>query len=104
MKDIIKHKKIYILVPILVISILLLSMGIIRTKSEEQAKSSQYLGSIYKGNYVWGGAMNLCWNELNENILKEKLQLNTDNKIALEMVETLNNPVFTKKDIDEKSY
>lgn len=63
-----------------------------------------YLGSDFKGNYIWGGAMNLAWNELNDNILREKLKLNADDKIALEMVEKFNNPVFTKNDLDEKSY
>jgi len=66
--------------------------------------TGNYLGSYYKGNYVWGGAMNLAWNELNENILQEKLQLNTDDKIALEMVSKLNNAPFTKSDLDEESY
>ncbi len=63
-----------------------------------------YLGSEYKGNYIWGGAMNLAWNELNENILHEKLKLKTDDKIALDMVEKFNNPIFTKNDLDDKSY
>lgn len=43
--------------------------------------TGNYLGSYFKGNYVWGGAMNLTWNELNDNILHEKLQLKTDAKI-----------------------
>ena len=63
-----------------------------------------YLGSEYKGNYVWGGAMNLAWNELNENILHEKLRLITDDKKALGMVDRLNHAPFTKNDLDEKSY
>ena len=63
-----------------------------------------YLGSEYKGNYVWGGAMNLAWLELNENILHEKLRLNTNDKVALEMVDKLNRSPFTKNDLDEKSY
>jgi hypothetical protein len=66
--------------------------------------SGAYLGSEYKGNFVWAGAMNLAWNELNDNILKEKLQLNTTDAAALKMVGELNNPVFTKNDLDEKSY
>ena len=68
------------------------------------AHHSEYLGSAYKGNFVWAGAMNLAWTELNENILKEKLRLNTQDEVALHMVEVLNNPVFTKNDLDEKSY
>lgn len=63
-----------------------------------------YLASYCKGNYIWAGAMNLAWNELNDNILHGKLKLNTSDKIALQMVEKLNNPVFTKHDLDEKSY
>ncbi len=63
-----------------------------------------YLGSQYKGNYVWGGAMNLAWNELNENIVGEKLKLKTDDKVALEMADKFNHAPFTKNDLDEKSY
>jgi len=63
-----------------------------------------YAGSLCKGNYVWGGAMNLAWNELNENVLKEKLVLATDDKIAIEMLSKLNHPSFGKNDLDEPSY
>src|SRR5208337_3734647 len=63
-----------------------------------------YLGSEYKGNFVWGGAMNLAWYELNENILHEKLKLNTNDKAALEMADKLNNSPFTKNDLNEQSY
>lgn len=63
-----------------------------------------YLGSDYKGNYVWGGAMNLAWTELAENIIKEDIQLNTQDKIALEMVSKLNDAPFSKSDSDEESY
>ena len=65
---------------------------------------NHYLGSEYKGNYVWGGAMNLAWHELTENIVHEKLRLNTDDKVALEMVDKLNHSPFTRNDLDEKSY
>ncbi len=63
-----------------------------------------YLGSEYKGNYVWGLAMNLAWNELNESILHEKLKLKADDKIALRMADQLNDAPFAKNDLDEKSY
>ncbi len=66
--------------------------------------SGPYLGSEYKGNYVWGGAMNLAWTELNDNLIKEKTQLKTDDKTAVEMVKQLNDPIFTKTDLDEASY
>ena len=75
-------------------------------KSEEPTlnNTGDYLGSYYEGNYVWGGAMNLAWNELNENILGEKLKLATEDELALSMVENFNNAVFTKDDLDEASY
>ncbi len=66
--------------------------------------AGNYLGSDYKGNYVWGGAMNLAWTELAENIIKEDIQLNTQDKIALEMVSKLNDAPFSKRDLDEESY
>jgi len=65
---------------------------------------NNYTGSDYKGNYVYGAAMNLAWNDLNDNILHEKLRLRTNDKIALEMVDKFNNAVFTKDDLDEASY
>lgn len=73
-------------------------------KDTKTTITGNYLGSYLNGNYVWGGAMNLAWNELNENILKEKLQLHSQDKTALEMVEKLNNPSFSKNDLDENSY
>jgi hypothetical protein len=66
--------------------------------------SGNYLGSDYKGNYVWGGAMNLAWTELAENIIKEDIQLNTKDKVALEMASKLNDAPFSKNDLDEESY
>jgi len=66
--------------------------------------SWNYLGSYYKGNYIWGLAMNLTWNELNENILHEKLQLNTADETALKMVVKLNDTPFSKSDLDKESY
>jgi len=66
--------------------------------------SGNYLGSFYAENYVWGGAMNLAWNELNENILHEKLQLNTTDEKALDMVARLNDAPFAKNDFDKESY
>ena len=66
--------------------------------------AGNYLGSEYKGNYVWGGAMNLAWTELAENIIKEDIQLNTQEKVALEMVSKLNDASFSKSDLDEESY
>src|ERR1035437_9607192 len=63
-----------------------------------------YTGSFYKGNYIWGAAMNLAWNELTDSVLKERLSLATDNKLALEMVAMCNKQAFTKNDLDNESY
>jgi hypothetical protein len=48
--------------------------------------------------------MNLAWKELDENILHENLTLNTDDKVALEIVEKFNSEAFKKTDLDERSY
>lgn len=66
--------------------------------------SGNYLGSDYKGNYVWGGAMNLAWTDLREAIIKEDISLATHSSIVLEMVKKLNNPSFAKTDLDSYSY
>jgi hypothetical protein len=63
-----------------------------------------YTGSESKGNYVWGGAMNLAWNELTDNIVKEPIRLKTDDKQSLAMLEKLNSPVITTRDLDDASY
>ena len=67
-------------------------------------RSGNYVGEEYNGNYIWGGAMNLAWNELNDNILHGKLQLNTADKNVLAIVDKFNNPSVTKDDLDEASY
>jgi hypothetical protein len=68
------------------------------------ADGDNYTGSNYKGNYVWGGAMNLAWNELSANIIHGKIKLNTDSPKALATTNKLNQPVFSNKDLDEASY
>ena len=77
---------------------------LVSKSGQTPTEQDYYLGSEYKGNYVWGLAMNLAWNELNENILHEKLKLKTEDKVALEMADKFNHAPFTKNDLDEKSY
>lgn len=87
---------------ILICSIVFLT---VYAKSDVSPQTTQrYVGSEYKGNYVWGGAMNLAWTELCNSILKAPLTLATEDSTALMMAQSFNNPVFTKKDLDEKSY
>jgi len=63
-----------------------------------------YAGSEYKGNYIWGGAMNLAWTELTDNIVKDTIRLVTTDSLALATLAKFNNPVITKHDLDEASY
>ncbi len=107
-------KKLLSLIPVLTIVFLLTGCNIKQTpgtpgtspviRDTKAEITGNYLGSDYKGNYVWGGAMNLAWNELNDNILQEKLKLATADEVALEMAQKFNNPVFAVNDLDEKSY
>jgi len=63
-----------------------------------------YAGSSYQGNYIWSGAMNLAWNDLNENVLGEELKINSTDQRILDIVEKFNTSPFSKKDLDSKSY
>jgi len=74
------------------------------TPDLSRAAGMEYLGSRLKGNYVWGGAMNLAWHEMTENVLHSKLELNTGDEAALEMADEFNRSPFSKNDLDEKSY
>ncbi|HOG27615.1 MAG TPA: hypothetical protein P5518_07970 [Candidatus Cloacimonas sp.] len=69
-----------------------------------ETENLNYTGSKLKSNYIWGGAMNLAWNELIENFTGEPIELATKDENALKTLHCLNNPVFTKDDIDEASY
>ena len=68
------------------------------------AADMDYAGSRFQGNYVWGGAMNLAWREMIDNILHEKLELKTEDNAALEMVNKFNRSPFSKDDLDQESY
>jgi hypothetical protein len=48
--------------------------------------------------------MNFAWNDLKENILKENVILDTEDKKALELTEKLNNSIITKNVLDSESY
>lgn len=51
-------------------------------------------------NMVWCGAMNLAWNELRDNIVKEDVKLNGESGL----LEELNRKPFTKENLSEKDY
>lgn len=63
-----------------------------------------YTGSMYKGNYVWSGAMNLCWTELCQSVIHAPITLRTGDTAALKMADCFNHPVCTKADLDAPSY
>lgn len=48
--------------------------------------------------------MSLAWHSLNKEIIKGKVQLNTNNPEAVTMVNLLNGSPFSTADLDEKSY
>ncbi len=79
---------------------------IINTEENINTNTKNYTGSLYKGNYIWGGAMNLAWTDLSKNIIKEKIDLVLDSSEtdAKKLLEKLNNPVMTKSDLSEKNY
>ena len=77
--------------------------SVIRPINNIQVKDA-YTGSMYKGNYIYGAAMNLAWNELMTDFTKGPVLLNTEDKSALETVEKFNQSIFTKDDLDFESY
>lgn len=68
------------------------------------APSNRYTGSLYEGNYIWTGAMNLCWTALSQTIIHEPIAVRTETAEALEMADRFNHPVCTTADLDEPSY
>jgi hypothetical protein len=74
------------------------------SKSTAMLLKSTLNGALHKGNFVWGGAMNICWNTLENDIIKDKLKLGVKGDLATRMVENFKNALFTKKDLTEDSY
>ncbi len=106
-------KNLVILIPIIISTYFIASCSsqsveknVPKEKINDQSipDSTHYLASDYQWNYVWAWAMNLAWNELWDTVFHQNPQLQTDDKVALDMVEKLNNPVLTKDDLDERSY
>lgn len=63
-----------------------------------------YVGSLYKDNYVWGGAMNLAWNELSDEIIGEAIQIASSDEATQNIVQAFNARPFTVEDLDSESY
>ncbi len=75
-----------------------------KSESSHAVILDNFIGSYCKGNYVWGLAMNLAWQELTDTILHEKLALNTTDKDALAITQSFNHTHLSKNDIDDASY
>lgn len=71
---------------------------------DSKKQSTRFTGSELKGNYIYGAAMNLAWNEVNENIVHGKLEFKTDDPATLALANIFNSAPFTKEDLDEASY
>jgi hypothetical protein len=65
-----------------------------------------FTGSLYKGNFVYGGAMQLAFNELKSGLLHDnlKLSLGPNDKEPKRLLDIFNNSIFSKNDLDESSY
>jgi hypothetical protein len=63
----------------------------------------KYTGSIKGENYIYGAAMNLAWNEMNENVIHGNLILETESRDALRTVKLFNNAPFSVNDLDAES-
>lgn len=61
-------------------------------------------GALHKGNYVWGGAMNLCWTELCQNINNGPLDLVLKDEHAVAMAKNFNKSPFSLKDLSKDCY
>lgn len=77
------------------------------SQNSKSKTGTQYFttGSDYKGNYVFGGAMQLAVNELNNSILHEKLQLRLDESDigTKRLLDIFNLAEFTTSDLDPKA-
>ncbi len=53
---------------------------------------------------VWAGALTLAWHELTDNIIKDDIELNTDDKVVTKIVNNYNKSPFTKNALSEADY
>ena len=70
-----------------------------RKNSINKANVDFYVGSDYSGNYVWSIAIHLTWNELNENVLHDKLRFKTTDKTVCDVMDKMNHVIKQQCDI-----
>ena len=63
---------------------------------QDEFLDEKYTGFYYNKNYIWAGAMNLAWTELEQSIIKEKIIVNFDKEENKKFLDSFNNPVLTK--------
>jgi len=69
-----------------------------------KAPNTNYLGSEYKGNYVWSAAMNLAWNHFRDQYIQEEVKLVPPDSLLKYNLFRLNNPPVGESDLDIASY
>ncbi len=79
-------------------------MGNQNLKNTQTVILDNFVGSYYKGNYIWSLAMNLAWQELSESIIQEKIKLNSINEETIKMTDVFNKFIVSEKDLDKGSY
>jgi hypothetical protein len=53
---------------------------------------------------VWAGALSLAWHELTDNIIKEDVQLTSQDKIVKKIVGNFNTCPFKRGDLSEEDF
>ena len=57
-----------------------------------------------KGNYLWGVALTLAWQELKTKIIKEDIKVVSDDVGVVKLVHNFNKAKCSKKDLSEESF
>ncbi|PIE98826.1 MAG: hypothetical protein CR988_01595 [Treponema sp.] len=75
-----------------------------KPENTEAFVTNNFVGSLYKGNFVWGIAMNFAWNELGNSILHEKLKLASSDATVKQIENAFNTFLLSKEVLDDASY
>lgn len=67
-------------------------------------KNSSLNGSLQKGNYIWGGAMSLAWNEVCKTLNHGPLDFVTKDELAQKLIDNFNSNQFSVEDLSPDSY
>ena len=56
------------------------------------------------GNVLYGAALTLAWKELSQQIIKDKIMIQSNDQAALAIVDKFNNATVSKADLSPESY